>query len=129
MNVDSKVLLCKDTLECETIDNFYACSCYDIKCDECPLSEVCNSEHLEFIKLRARRYLYRMEELDKDMEELDKNMEEVKRIAEGTKTQPWTKETVFKVYCRDNLYELPLKILEQMRDHLDNIIDSKTPLE
>ena len=119
MNVDSKVLLCKDTLECETIDDFYACSCYDIKCDECPLSEVCNSEHLESIKLRARRYLYRMEELD----------EEVKKIAEGTKTQPWTKETVFKVYCRDNLYELPLKILEQMRDHLDNIIDSKTPLE
>ena len=63
------------------------------------------------------------------MEELDKDMEEVKRIAEGTKTQPWTKETVFKVYCRDNLYELPLKILEQMRDHLNNIIDSKTPLE
>lgn len=122
MNVDSKVLLCKDTLECETMDDFYNRSCYDIKCDECPLSEVCNSEHLEFIKPKARRYLYKMEELDKEIEE-------VKRIAEGTKTQPWTKETVFKVYCRDNLYELPLKILEQMRDHLDNIIDSKTPLE
>ena len=122
MNVDSKVLLCKDTLKCETIDDFYACSCYDIKCDECPLSELCNSESLEFIKLRARRYLDRMEELDKDMEE-------VKRIAESTKTQPWTKEVVFKVYCNDNLYELPLNILEQMRDHLNNIIDSKTPLE
>ena len=122
MNVDSKVLLCKDTLECETIDDFYVCSCYDIKCDECPLSEVCNSESLEVIKLRARGYLDRMEKLDKDMEE-------VKRIAESTKIQPWTKETVFKVYCRDNLYELPLNILEQMRDHLNNIIDSKTPLE
>ena len=122
MTVESKVLLCKDTLKCETIDDFSACSCYDIKCNECPLSEVCNSEHLESIKLRARRYLYRMEELDKDIEE-------VKRIAENTKTEPWTKETVFKVYCRDNLYELPLKVLEQMRDHLNNIIDSKTPLE
>lgn len=107
MKVDSKVLLCKDTLKCETIDDFYACSCYDIKCDECPLSE-CNSESLEFIKLSARRYLDKMEE---------------------TKTQPWTKEVVFKVYCNDNLYELPLNILEQMRDHLNNIIDSKTPLE
>ena len=122
MNVDSKVLLCKDTLECETIDDFYVCSCYDIKCDECPLSEVCNSEHLETIKLRAREYLNALEKFDKDIEE-------VKKIAKSTKTEPWTKETVFKVYCRDNLYELPLKILEQMRDHLNNIIDSKTPLE
>ena len=121
MKVDSKALLCKDTLKCETIDDFYACSCYDIKCDECPLSECC-SESLEFMKLRARRYLDKTEELDKDMEE-------VKRIAESTKTQPWTKEVVFKVYCNDNLYELPLNILEQMRDHLNNIIDSKTPLE
>ena len=122
MKVDSKVLLCKDTLKCETMDDFYACSCYDVKCDECPLSELCNSECLELIKLRAREYLDRMEELNKDMEE-------VKRIAESTKTQPWTKEVVFKVYCNDNLYELPLNILEQMRDHLNNIIDSKTPLE
>ena len=122
MKVDSKVLLCKNTLECETMDDFYNSSCYDIKCDECPLSELCDSESLETIKLRARRYLHRMEELDKDMEE-------VKRIAEGTKTQPWTKEVVFKVYRNDNLYELPLNILEQMRDHLNNIIDSKTPLE
>ena len=122
MNVDSKVLLCEDTLECETIDDFYLCSCYDIKCDECPLSEVCNSESLETIKLRAREYLNALEKFDKDIEE-------VKKIAKGTKTQPWTKETVFKVYCNDNLYELPLNILEQMRDHLNNIIDSKTPLE
>lgn len=122
MKVDSKVLLCKDTLKCETMDDFYHCSCYDIKCDECPLSEFCNSESLEFIKLRARSYLDRTEELDKDMEE-------VKRIAESTKTQPWTKEVVFKAYCNDNLYELPLNILEQMKDHLNNIIDSKTPLE
>lgn len=122
MKVDSKVLLCKNTLECETMDDFYNSSCYDIKCDECPLSELCNSESLETIKLRAREYLNALEKFDKDIEE-------VKRIAENTKTEPWTKETVFKVYCRDNLYELPLKILEQMRDHLDNIIDSKTPLE
>ena len=122
MKVDSKVLLCKNTLECETMDDFYNSSCYDIKCDECPLSELCNSESLETIKLRAREYLNALEKFDKDIEE-------VKRIAENTKTEPWTKETVFKVYCRDNLYELPLKILEQMRDHLNNIIDSKTPLE
>ena len=122
MNVDSKVLLCKDTLECETIDDFYVCSCYDIKCDECPLSEVCNSESLETIKLRAGEYLNALEKFDKDIEE-------VKKIAKGTKVQPWTKEVVFKVYCNDNLYELPLNILEQMRDHLNNIIDSKTPLE
>ena len=122
MNVDSKVLLCKDTLECETIDDFYVCSCYDIKCDECPLSEVCNSEHLETIKLRAREYLNALEKFDKDIEE-------VKKIAKETKVQPWTKEVVFKVYCNDNLYELPLNVLEQMRDHLNNIIDSKTPLE
>lgn len=122
MNVDSKVLLCKDTLECETMDDFYDSSCYDIKCTECPLSVICSSEDLEPIKLRARRYL------DK-MEGFDEQIEEVKRIAENTKTEPWTKETVFKVYCRDNLYELPLKVLEQMRDHLNNIIDSKTPLE
>ena len=122
MKVDSKVLLCKNTLECETMDDFYNSSCYDIKCDECPLSELCNSESLETIKLRAREYLNALEKFDKDIEE-------VKRIAEGTKTQPWTKETVFKVYCNDNLYELPLNILEQMRDHLNNIIDSKTPLE
>lgn len=122
MKVDSKALLCKDTLKCETIDDFYACSCYDVKCDECPLSELCNSESLGVIKLRAREYLGTLEELDKDIEE-------VKRIAESTKTQPWTKEVVFKVYCNDNLYELPLNILEQMRDHLNNIIDSKTPLE
>lgn len=122
MKVDSKVLLCKNTLECETMDDFYNSSCYDIKCDECPLSELCNSESLETIKLRAREYLNALEKFDKDIEE-------VKRIAESTKAEPWTKETVFKVYCRDNLYELPLKILEQMRDHLDNIIDSKTPLE
>ena len=122
MNVDSKVLLCKDTLECETIDGFYVCSCYDIKCDECPLSEVCNSESLETIKLRAREYLNALEKFDKDIEE-------VKKIAKGTKVQPWTKEAVFKVYCNDNLYELPLNVLEQMRDHLNNIIDSKTPLE
>ena len=122
MNVDSKVLLCKDTLECETIDDFYVCSCYDIKCDECPLSEVCNSESLETIKLRAGEYLNALEKFDKDIEE-------VKKIAKGTKVQPWTKEVVFKVYCNDNLYELPLNVLEQMRDHLNNIIDSKTPLE
>lgn len=122
MKVDSKVLLCKKTLECKTMDDFYDCSCYGVKCDECPLSELCNSESLGVIKLRAREYLGTLEELDKDMEE-------VKRIAESTKTQPWTKEVVFKVYCNDNLYELPLNILEQMRDHLNNIIDSKTPLE
>ena len=122
MNVDSKVLLCKDTLECETIDDFYACSCYDINCDECPLSELCKSESLETIKLRAREYLNALEKFDKDIEE-------VKKIAKGTKVQPWTKEVVFKVYCNDNLYELPLNVLEQMRDHLNNIIDSKTPLE
>ena len=122
MNVDSKVLLCKDTLECETIDDFYVCSCYDIKCDECPLSEVCNSESLETIKLRAGEYLNALEKFDKDIEE-------VKKIAKGTKVQPWTKEVVFKVYCNDNLYELPLNVLEQMRNHLNNIIDSKTPLE
>lgn len=106
MNVDSKVLLCKDTLECETMDDFYDSSCYDIKCTECPLSVICSSEDLEPIKLRAKEYL-----------------------EESMKTQPWTKEVVFKVYCNDNLYELPLKVLEQMRDHLNNIIDSKTPLE
>lgn len=122
MKVDSKVLLCKDTLECETMDDFCACSCYDIKCDECPLSEFCNSESLESIKLRARGYLDGLKKLDKDIEE-------VKRITKSTKVQPWTKEVVFKVYCNDNLYELPLNILEQMRDHLNNIIDSKTPLE
>lgn len=122
MEVDSKVLLCKDTLECETMDDFYDSSCYDIKCTECPLSEICYSEDLEPIKLRARGYLDSLEKFDKDMEE-------VKRIAESTKTQPWTKEVVFKVYRNDNLYELPLNILEQMRDHLNNIIDSKTPLE
>ena len=122
MKVDNKVLLCKDTLKCETIDDFYNCSCYNINCYECPLSGFCNSESLETIKLRAKRYLDTLEKLDKDMEE-------VKRIAKSTKTQPWTKEVVFKVYCNDNLYELPLKVLEQMRDHLNNIIDSKTPLE
>ena len=122
MKVDSKVLLCKNTLECETMNDFYNSSCYDIKCDECPLSEVCNSESLETIKLRAREYLNALEKFDKDIEE-------VKKIAKGTKVQPWTKEIVFKVYCNDNLYELPLNILEQMRDHLNNIIDSKTPLE
>ena len=122
MKIDSKILLCKNALGCETIGDFYNSSCYDIKCDECPLSGVCNSENLEFIKSTARRYLDKMEELDKDMEE-------VNRIAKSTESQPWTKEVVFKVYCRDNLYELPLKILEQMRDHLNNIIDSKTPLE
>ena len=106
MKVDSKVLLCKDALKCETMDDFYGTSCYDIKCKECPLSVICSSEDLEPIKLRAKEYL-----------------------EESTKTQPWTKEVVFKVYCNDNLYELPLKILEQMRDHLNNIIDSKTPLE
>ena len=119
MKVDSKVLLCKNTLECETMNDFYNSSCYDVKCDECPLSELCNSESLETIKLRAREYVNGLEKLDKDIEE-------VKKIA---KSQPWTKETVFKVYCNDNLYELPLNILEQMRDHLNNIIDSKTPLE
>ena len=122
MKVDSKVLLCKNTLECETMDDFYNSSCYDIKCDECPLSELCNSESLETIKLRAREYLNALEKFDKDIEE-------VKKIAKGTKVQPWTKEAVFKVYCNDNLYELPLNVLEQMRDHLNNIIDSKTPLE
>ena len=122
MKVDSKVLLCKNTLECETMNDFYNSSCYDIKCDECPLSEVCNSESLETIKLRAREYLNALEKFDKDIEE-------VKKIAKGTKAQPWTKEVVFKVYCNDNLYELPLNVLEQMRDHLNNIIDSKTPLE
>ena len=122
MKVDSKVLLCKNTLECETMDDFYNSSCYDINCDECPLSELCNSESLETIKLRAREYLNALEKFDKDIEE-------VKKIAKGTKVQPWTKEVVFKVYCNDNLYELPLNILEQMRDHLNNIIDSKTPLE
>ena len=122
MKVDSKALLCKKTLECKTMDDFYDCSCYDVKCDECPLSELCNSESLGVIKLRAREYLDTLEKLDKDIEE-------VKRIAKSTKTQPLTKEAVFKTYCNDNLYELPLKILEQMRDHLDNIIDSKTPLE
>ena len=122
MKVDSKVLLCKNTLECEAMDDFYNSSCYDIKCDECPLSELCNSESLETIKLRAREYLNALEKFDKDIEE-------VKKIAKGTRVQPWTKEVVFKVYCNDNLYELPLNILEQMRDHLNNIIDSKTPLE
>ena len=64
-----------------------------------------------------------------EVEKFDKDIEEVKKIAKGTKVQPWTKEVVFKVYCNDNLYELPLNVLEQMRDHLNNIIDSKTPLE
>ena len=88
MKVDSKVLLCKDTLKCETMDDFYHCSCYDVKCDECPLSEFCNSESLEFIKLRARSYLDRMEELDKDMEE-------VKRIAESTNGDQNAYVTIF----------------------------------
>ena len=41
------------------------------------------------------------------------------------KSQPWTKEVVFKVYCNDDLNKLPLEILKQMRSYLDNIIDNK----
>lgn len=44
-------------------------------------------------------------------------------------SQPWTKEVVFKTYCNDNLYELPLGILEDMRSYLDNIIDNKKEIE
>jgi hypothetical protein len=38
---------------------------------------------------------------------------------------PWTPEVVYDVYCNDNLEELPVKILEEMKEHLQNIIDKK----
>lgn len=41
------------------------------------------------------------------------------------KSQPWTKEVVFKVYCNDDLNKLPLEILKQMRSYLDTIIENK----
>lgn len=43
--------------------------------------------------------------------------------------QHWSKESVFKIYCNDNLYELPLEILKQMRGYLNNIIDNKEELK
>lgn len=54
------------------------------------------------------------------------NARELREYYNSTKcSQPWTKETVFKVYCNDDLNKLPLKILKQMRSYLDNIIDNK----
>lgn len=51
------------------------------------------------------------------------------RLKEVKNYQPWTKEVVFKTYCNDNIYELPLKILEDMKSYLDNIIDNKKEIE
>lgn len=111
MNVDNIKLICKEALRCKTTDEFMEKDCYGTPCIKCPFWNVCNDEvSIEEIKKIAIEYL-------------DKNHEEI------THSQPWTKEIVFKIYCNDNLYELPLEILKQMRGHLDNIIDSKTPLE
>ena len=37
----------------------------------------------------------------------------------------WPNDVVYNIYCNDDLTTLPVKILEQMRDHLQSIIDAK----
>jgi len=37
----------------------------------------------------------------------------------------WTIEIVYRMYCNDNLETLPIKILEQMVEYIQQIIDSK----
>lgn len=37
----------------------------------------------------------------------------------------WDDEVVFKIYCNDNLRELPRIILLQMKDYIDKILEEK----
>lgn len=37
----------------------------------------------------------------------------------------WTKDIIYMVYCNDDLNELPISILEDMRDYITEIIDNK----
>lgn len=37
----------------------------------------------------------------------------------------WTDDTVFTVFCNDDLKTLPMGILKQMRNHIDSIIEIK----
>ena len=107
--VTDNIRICKEALEYRTMNDFWNGECLGILCVHCAFKSCCDDDAtLEEIKETARNYL---------------------REHENSMDTPFTKEVVFKIYCNDNLYELPLKVLEQMRDHLDNIIDSKTPLE
>ena len=105
--VAENIRICKEALEYRTMDDFWNGKCLGIVCVHCAFKSCCDDDTtLEEIKETARDYL-----------------------REHEMGVPLTKEAVFKTYCNNNLYELPLNILKQMRDHLDNIIDSKTPLE
>jgi len=44
---------------------------------------------------------------------------------ENDKGCEWTPEVVFKVYRNDDLKELPISILNDMRKHIDSILDIK----
>lgn len=111
--ITGNIRMCKEALEYRTMDDFWNSECLGIVCVHCAFKSCCDDDTtLEEIKKTARDYL--------------REHEKIQRPSMDT---PFTKEAVFKIYCNDNLYELPLKVLEQMRDHLDNIIDSKTPLE
>lgn len=46
-------------------------------------------------------------------------------ISNSVKSAEWTKSVVYKVYCNDDLNELPKSILEDMRDYIIEIINSK----
>jgi len=51
-----------------------------------------------------------------------------KKICENCgeiKSVEWSKDVVYKVYCNDNLNELPISILEDMRDYIIEIINDK----
>lgn len=51
-----------------------------------------------------------------------------KKICENCgeiKSVEWSKDVVYKVYCNDNLNELPISILEDMRDYIIEIINYK----
>lgn len=105
--IAENIRICKEALEYRTMDDFWNMECLGMVCVHCAFKYCCGDDTtLEEIKKTARDYL-REHEMD----------------------VPLTKEAVFKTYCNNNLYELPLNILKQMRAHLDNIIDSKTPLE
>lgn len=49
----------------------------------------------------------------------------IKKTEKNINSAPWTNEVVYGVYCNDDLENLPIHILEQMRDHIEEIIKSK----
>ena len=52
-------------------------------------------------------------------------IEKCTKFVGETKSVEWTKDVAYSVFCNDDLNELPLHILEDMRDYIMEIINTK----